>query len=102
MKYIKNILVVLSVLSLLSVFGACNKSGNIDSLLDKYEEIVDKTISISNKVKSGDYGAMSELTELQSQYREFGEKLEKARSEGMTPAQLSRFQKIAGKLVGAL
>jgi len=90
--------------TLLSLLGGCNKIGgnNTDALLDKYEEIVDKTISVNAKIKVGDYSAMSEMSELNVKYQELGTKLEKARGEGMSQAQIARFQKIVNKLSNSI
>lgn len=71
-----------------------------DSILDSYEEYVDKYISLAKKAASGDASAMSEYAELADDAQELSSKLSKAKSE-LSSSQLSRYTKITQKMANA-
>lgn len=71
-----------------------------DSLLDSYEEYVDMYISLLKKASSGDLSAVSEYTSYMSKAQEVSQKMADATSK-LSPAQLSRFNKINQKMLQA-
>lgn len=80
-----------------------DESGNSedwDSLLDSYEEYVDMYISLLKKASSGDLSAVSEYTSYMSKAQEVSQKMADATSK-LSPAQLSRFNKINQKMLQA-
>lgn len=80
-----------------------DESGNSedwDSLLDSYEEYVDMYISLLKKASAGDLSAVSEYTNYMSKAQEVSQKMADATSK-LSPAQLSRFNKINQKMLQA-
>lgn len=71
-----------------------------DSLLDLYEEYVDMYISLLKKASAGDLSAVSEYTSYMSKAQEVSQKMADATSK-LSPAQLSRFNKINQKMLQA-
>lgn len=71
-----------------------------DSILDSYEDYVDKYISLAKKAASGDADAISEYAELAEEAQELSSKLSKARSD-LSSSQLSRYTKISQKMAQA-
>lgn len=71
-----------------------------DSLLDSYEEYVDMYISLLKKASSGDLSAVSEYTSYMSKAQEVSQKMADATNK-LSPAQLSRFNKINQKMLQA-
>lgn len=71
-----------------------------DSLLDSYEEYVDMYISLLKKASAGDLSAVSEYTSYMSKAQEVSQKMANATSK-LSPAQLSRFNKINQKMLQA-
>lgn len=71
-----------------------------DSILDSYENYVDKYISLAKKAASGDADAISEYTELAEEAQELSSKLSKAKGE-LSSSQLSRYTKITQKMANA-
>lgn len=71
-----------------------------DSLLDSYEEYVDMYISLLKKASAGDLSAVSEYTSYMSKAQEVSQKMADATS-NLSPAQLSRFNKINQKMLQA-
>lgn len=71
-----------------------------DSLLDSYEEYVDMYVSLLKKASSGDLSAVSEYTSYMSKAQEVSQKMANATSK-LSPAQLSRFNKINQKMLQA-
>lgn len=71
-----------------------------DSLLDSYEEYVDMYVSLLKKASSGDLSAVSEYTSYMSKAQEVSQKMADATSK-LSPAQLSRFNKINQKMLQA-
>ena len=72
-----------------------------DSLLDSYEEYVDMYISLLKKASAGDLSAVSEYTSYMSKAQEVSQKMADATSK-LSPAQLSRFNKINQKMLQAV
>ncbi|MDE5650058.1 MAG: hypothetical protein K2I35_03445 [Duncaniella sp.] len=72
-------------------------SNNWDSVLDDYEEFVDKYIKLVKKAQSGDLSAMTEYATCLEKAESLQSKLEDAKSD-MTPAQIARMNKIITKL----
>lgn len=72
-----------------------------DSLLDSYEEYVDMYISLLKKASAGDLSAVSEYTSYMSKAQEVSQKMADATSK-LSPAQLSRFNKITQKMLQAV
>lgn len=71
-----------------------------DSLLDSYEEYVDMYVSLLKKASAGDLSAVSEYTSYMSKAQEVSQKMADATSK-LSPAQLSRFNKINQKMLQA-
>ena len=71
-----------------------------DSVLDSYEEYVDMYISLLKKASAGDLSAVSEYTSYMSKAQEVSQKMADATSK-LSPAQLSRFNKINQKMLQA-
>lgn len=71
-----------------------------DSILDSYEEYVDKYISLAKKAANGDASAMSEYAELAEEAQELSSKLSNAKGE-LSSSQLSRYTKITQKMASA-
>lgn len=71
-----------------------------DALLDSYEEYVDMYISLLKKASAGDLSAVSEYTSYMSKAQEVSQKMADATSK-LSPAQLSRFNKINQKMLQA-
>ena len=72
-------------------------SNNWDSVLDEYEKYCNKLASLSKKAMAGDMAVMAEYTSTLEQAQKLSDKLEHAEGE-MTPAQVSRLNKIAAKM----
>lgn len=75
-------------------------SQNWDSLLNSYEQYVDKYISYMKKAAKGDMSAMSEYPALMEKAQEFNSKLQDAQGE-MSASQWSRYIKITNKMTKA-
>ena len=71
-----------------------------DSILDEYENYVDKTIAIYKKVNNGDMNAMSEYTSVYQSAQKLSTQLAQGQS-SMTSAQMTRFAKISQKMANA-
>lgn len=80
--------------------SASSNGEDWDSLLDSYEEYVDMYISLLKKASSGDLSAVSEYTSYMSKAQEVSQKMANATSK-LSPAQLSRFNKINQKMLQA-
>lgn len=74
-----------------------SSSNNWDAVLDKYEDYVDKYIATCKKAMNGDLSAATEYISLMEEAEELGDELDDA-SDEMTPAQISRYTRITGKL----
>lgn len=68
-----------------------------DTILDEYEQYVDKYISFLKKVSNGDYSAMVEYAEYMEKAMSVSDKLANAKDE-MTSAQIARYMKILNKM----
>lgn len=71
-----------------------------DTILDEYEEFVDKSLNLASKAQSGDVSALTEYTETMQKMQNLQLKLQNAQSE-MTPEQLQRLTQIITKLSNA-
>ena len=71
-----------------------------DSILDEYENYVDKIIALCNKINNGDMSAMSEYTSLLQSSQELNNKLTQGQG-SMTSAQVARYSKISAKMANA-
>lgn len=80
--------------------SASSNGEDWDSLLDSYEEYVDMYISLLKKASAGDLSAVSEYTSYMSKAQEVSQKMADATSK-LSPAQLSRFNKINQKMLQA-
>ena len=73
---------------------------NWDSILNQYEQYVNKYIAVMKKVQDGDATAYTELASLSDKAQKLASKLEDAEDE-MTDAQMARYAKITQKLAQA-
>ena len=71
-----------------------------DTLLQSYEQFVDKCIVLVKKAAKGDMSALLDYPALLQKTQELGEKLENAKGE-MPASQLERFTKIHMKMLKA-
>lgn len=83
-----------------SYASSSSDSEDWDSLLDSYEEYVDKYIAVMKKVAKGDMSAMSEYPALMEKAEEFSDKIEDAQ-EKMPASQWERYMKITTKMATA-
>lgn len=77
-----------------------SSSSDIDEVLDEYEKLLDKYVSLMKKAQAGDMSAMTEYAEYAQQCQRVAEKLENCKDE-MTAAQAVRFAKMAQKFSSA-
>lgn len=77
------------------------KSEDWDSLLNSYEQYVDKYISYMKKAANGDMSALAEYPALMEKAQEFSEKMENAQGD-MTSSQWARYMKITNKMTQAM
>lgn len=68
-----------------------------DSLIDSYEEYVDKYISYMEKAMKGDMSALAEYPSLLEKVEEYSTKMNKAKG-NMSSSQMSRYMKITNKM----
>lgn len=78
-----------------------SKDSDWDSVLDEYEKLIDKYISLYKKAQNGDISAMSDYVGVLESAEKLQTKLEKAESE-LTTAQMSRLTKIVTKMTNAV
>lgn len=78
-----------------------NKSNNWDSVLDEYEKFVDQYIKLYKKAQSGDMSALTEYVSMLEKAESLQNKLENSKSD-LTPAQVTRLNKIISKMTQAL
>ena len=74
--------------------------GSWDSILDSYEEFVDKYIKLFKKAQNGDTSAITEYTECLEKAKSFQSKLEGAKAD-LTMKQVNRLNRINTKLAKA-
>jgi len=77
-----------------------NTGSDWDSILDEFEQFVDKYISLLKKAKAGDLNAYSEYASYLEKAESLSEKLSEAESE-MTSAQISRYMEILKRMTTA-
>ena len=80
--------------------ASTTNSADIDATLDKYENLMDKYVSIVKKAKNGDISAMSDMAQYANDLQNLYNDLEKVQKD-MTPAQAARIAKIYGKMANA-
>lgn len=73
---------------------------NWDSVIDDYEEFIDKYIALLKKAKAGDMDAVSEYASMLSKAQSLQSKLNSAQND-LTTAQAARFSKIVTKMASA-
>lgn len=73
---------------------------NWDSVIDDYEEFIDKYIALLKKAKAGDASAMTEYASMLANAQNLQGKLSNAQS-SLSTAQAARFSKIMTKLASA-
>ncbi len=83
------------------VESTSNSSGDIDRLLDAYEEYMDEYIKLAKKAMNGDMSAINDYPELLEKAEQLEKELDEE-ADDMTPAQLARFQKISAKAASAM
>lgn len=81
-------------------YSSSSGSEDWDSLLDSYEQYVDKFISLMKKASKGDLTALSEYPALMEKAQEISEKLRAAKG-SMSSSQWSRYMKILSKMTEA-
>lgn len=71
-----------------------------DKVLDDYEDYVDKTLKIMNKLKNDDLSAMTEYPAMMEKAKDLEESLKKAqKSKSLSSTQVSRMMKIQTKML---
>ncbi len=75
-------------------------SNNWDSILDEYEQFVNKYIDALNKAASGDMDAIQNSSDLMEKAESLSNKLENAKAD-LTSAQQNRLLKIQNKMTNA-
>ena len=71
-----------------------------DSMLNSYEQYVDKYISLMKKAAKGDMSALAEYPEFMQKAEEISKKIDGAKG-NMSASQLSRYMKINNKMLKA-
>lgn len=79
-----------------------NSSSNTDwdEILDDYERVMDRYISLAKRAQNGDMSVMSEYSDLMTEVSELDKKLSNASSE-LSASQIARLNKIAQKAAQA-
>lgn len=80
-----------------SLSSSSKGSADWDSMLDSYEQYVDKYISLAKKANNGDMSAMAELAEFMQKSQDLSDKMDKAQGE-MSASQWARYLKITTKM----
>lgn len=83
-----------------SLSSSSTGSKDWDSMLDSYEEYVDKYIALAKKAAKGDMSAMAEYVGLMQKAQEMSDKMDGAKSD-MSVSQWARYSKITTKLAKA-
>ena len=81
---------------------SCSSTGSADcdSMLDSYEQYVNKYIALLKKAAEGDMTALAEYPALMEKAQEFSEKMENAQGD-MSASQWARYMKITTKMTKA-
>lgn len=79
-----------------SAESSATSSADIDELIDAYDKMMTRCISMSKRAAKGDVSVVSEYNSLLSELEEYNSKLDALQGE-MTPAQAARFSQIAAK-----
>lgn len=77
-----------------------SSSKDWDSLLDSYDQYVDKYIACVKKASKGDMNALSEYADLMEKAEEFSDQISGAQGD-MTSSQWSRYMRITNKMTKA-
>lgn len=80
---------------------ATASSDNWDSILNQYEQYVNKYIAAIKKVQNGDATAAADLASLAAKAEKLAAQLQKAEDD-MTEEQMARYAKITAKLASAV
>ena len=83
-----------------SISSSSKGSADWDSLLDSYEQYVDKYIALTKKAAKGDMSAMAEYAEFMEKAQELSNKMDGAKS-NMSASQWARYTKITTKMAKA-
>ena len=78
-----------------------SSDNDVDEFLAAYENYINNYISLIKKAKTGDAAAIADAASLLSDANEYGEKLQKMKSE-LTSSQLAKFNKLHQKLLKAV
>ena len=83
-----------------SISSSSTGSADWDSMLDSYEQYVNKYIALMKKVSNGDMTAMAEYPALMEKAQEFSDKMSGAQGD-MSASQWARYMKITTKMTTA-
>lgn len=83
-----------------SISSSSTGSADWDSMLDSYEQYVNKYIALSKKVSNGDMTAMEEYAGLMQKAQELSDKMNGAQGD-MSASQWARYMKITTKMTTA-
>ena len=83
-----------------SISSSSTGSADWDSMLDSYEEYVDKYIVLAKKAAKGDMSAMAEYAGLMQKAQELSDKMNGAQGD-MSASQWARYMKITTKMTKA-
>ena len=83
-----------------SISSSSTGSADWDSMLDSYEQYVNKYIALSKKVSNGDMTAMEEYAGLMQKAQEISDKMNGAQGD-MSASQWARYLKITTKMTTA-
>ena len=83
-----------------SISSSSTGSEDWDSMLDSYEQYVNKYIALLKKAAEGDMTALAEYPALMEKAQEFSEKMENAQGD-MSASQWARYLKITNKMTKA-
>ena len=83
-----------------SISSSSTGSEDWDSMLDSYEQYVNKYIALMKKASNGDMSALAEYPALMEKAQEFSEKMKNAQGD-MSASQWARYMKITTKMTTA-
>ena len=83
-----------------SISSSSTGSADWDSMLDSYEQYVNKYIALLKKASNGDMTAMAEYAGLMQKAQELSDKMENAQGD-MSASQWARYMKITKKMTKA-
>ena len=81
---------------------SCSSTGSADcdSMLDSYEQYVNKYIALLKKASNGDMTAMEEYPALMNKAQELSDEMQNAQG-SMSASQLARYSRISTKMLKA-